>query len=701
MDTRLLAPAMSRSSRLMLISAWLTLTVIGFLVISWMGREEIRRQEAQWESKLELLASAQSRSIGAWVAQRREALANLSDNLSLKLYMTELSTKKGIDMGLEEPAQVIFLRNLIFSTATNNGFSGLEMPDVRANLPVIPSGGLMLQGSDGKPIVTTRTMPPLAQLPERLQNTKKQGEPDFLGPFTLTDGQPAVAFRQPISPVQSDVGAEPIGQLMAVALLDDRFYRQMDSIVPAGLTAEGLLVAWDDSDLTYFSPRREVEQNEPLVSKPGESDPATVQAIQKSGHMVSAVDYREKTVFAFALPVENAQGWWLVRKIERAAALGEATQRARLWKISYILCAALVTAAAIAMFRHQSALRAKEAARHYRQLAIRIELQEQLLTLIAETSPVATYILDAEERFRYANRRAAEECGMEREILIGKQFTDVVGMARAEPILRENREALVGHASRSSMEKETVDGMPIRAIAREHIPLYAIPFGHDTQPQPGVLVLENDVTSVVQSQEKQQRTLSHLVRTVVAIVDKRDPHAAHHSACVSMLAHSMADLMQINAPLPEAASVAGQLLNLGKILVPEDLLTAKTIRDDDREKIRTSLQATADLLRGIDFTGPVVETIRQSQECVDGSGPLGLQGDDILVTARIVHVANSFTALISPRAYRAGKSIDEALKIMLEGIDGQFDRAAVAALVTYVESTGGRDALQTCLKAVA
>jgi PAS domain S-box-containing protein len=692
---------MSRTSRLMLLGAWLALVLVGFLAISWMAREEIRRQEAQWESKLELLASSQGRSIGAWVAQRREALANLSGNLSLKLYMTELSATRREDMALEEPAQVIFLRNLIFSTAANNGFGGTETPHVKANIPVTPSGGLMLQAADGTPIVTSRTMPPLAQLPATLQNMERLREPDFQGPFTLPDNRPAVAFRQPVLPVQGNEDAKPIGQLLAVALLDERFYRQLDSTVPAGLTAEGLLVAWDDSHLTYFSPRREAEPTEPLTVKPGESDPATVAAIQQSGHMVSARDYREKPVFAFALPVENAQGWWLVRKIDRAAALGEAIQRARLWQLSYLLGAALVTAAALAMFRHQSALRAKESARHYRQLATRIERQEQLLTLIAETSPVATYILDAEERFRYANRRAAKECGMEREALVGKAFGDVVGAARAEPILRENREALVGHASRSSFEQEVVDGMPIRAVAREHIPLYAIPFGQDDQTQPGVLVLENDVTSLVQSQEKQQRTLSHLVRTVVAIVDKRDPHAAHHSACVSMIAQSVAQIMQLAAPLPETASIAGQLLNLGKILVPEELLTAKTIRDDDREKIRASLQATADLLQGIDFAGPVVETIRQSQECVDGSGPLGLKGDDILVTARIVHVANSFTALISPRAYRAGKSVDEALRIMLEGIDTQFDRAAVAALVTYVESGGGRTALQAHLPQAA
>jgi PAS domain S-box-containing protein len=691
---------MSRTSKMALLSAWLIVVLIGFMIISWMAQQEVARQEKEWQGRLELLSASQSRNIGAWIAQRRESLSNLADNLSLKLYMTELdNSKPGGQFDLEEPAQLMFLRNLIFSTAANNGFGGASEPDVRANLPISAAGGMMLQNKRGDSIVTTRTMPALSQLPTELQTTKDMREPLFSGPFMLGEDLVAVAFRHPVLPVQGDDASAPIGQLIAVTMLDEKFYRQLEPAVPSGPTSEGLLVAWDDSDLTYFSPR--MEGTERLLKRSGESDPAAVIAIQKSGDMIAAKDYRERTVFAVAQPVENTRGWWLIRKVDRDVALSEAIQRASLWQISYLLCAALVTAAAIALFRHQSALRAKEAARHYRQLATRIERQEQLLTLIAETSPVATYIFDAEERVRYANRRAAEECNLERETLIGKELVDIFGPARAEPILRENREALHGHASRTSYEQDIVDSMPIRAISREHIPLYAIPFDTEENTQSGVLVLESDVTSLVQSQEKQKRTLNHLIRTMVAIVDKRDPHAAHHSACVSMISEAVTHTMQLASPLPEAACVAGQLLNLGKILVPEELLTAKKIKEDDREKIRASQQATADLLQGIDFAGPVVDTIRQSQEAVDGSGPLGLKGDDILITARIVHAVNSFVALTSPRAYREGKNIDDALKILLDGIDQQFDRTVVAALITYMDSGGGRTALEDCLKQAA
>jgi len=54
-------------------------------------------------------------------------------------------------------------------------------------------------------------------------------------------------------------------------------------------------------------------------------------------------------------------------------------------------------------------------------------------------------------------------------------------------------------------------------------------------------------------------------------------------------------------------------------------------------------------------------------------------------------VANSFVALISPRAHRAGLSIDEAIRKLMEQVDSAYDRRVVAALVSYIDNKGGRE----------
>jgi HD-GYP domain-containing protein (c-di-GMP phosphodiesterase class II) len=92
-------------------------------------------------------------------------------------------------------------------------------------------------------------------------------------------------------------------------------------------------------------------------------------------------------------------------------------------------------------------------------------------------------------------------------------------------------------------------------------------------------------------------------------------------------------------------------------------------------------------LQDLDFEGPVLDTIAQKQEHLDGSGyPNGLTGDDILLTARILAVSNAFVALVSPRAYRQAVSIEAALDQLLRESGSKFDRHVVAALFHVAEN---------------
>ena len=135
------------------------------------------------------------------------------------------------------------------------------------------------------------------------------------------------------------------------------------------------------------------------------------------------------------------------------------------------------------------------------------------------------------------------------------------------------------------------------------------------------------------------------------------------------------------------------MMNVGKILVPSDVLTRSDSLDvDELRQIRNSIQASAELLRGVEFDGPVVETLRQLQEYWDGSGgPRGLAGEEILLPARIVSVANAFVAIISPRAWRAGASFDDAIEIFMPDSGRRYDRRAVTALVNQLENRGARN----------
>jgi HD-GYP domain-containing protein (c-di-GMP phosphodiesterase class II) len=70
-----------------------------------------------------------------------------------------------------------------------------------------------------------------------------------------------------------------------------------------------------------------------------------------------------------------------------------------------------------------------------------------------------------------------------------------------------------------------------------------------------------------------------------------------------------------------------------------------------------------DILKGIEFQWPVAEIVLQHHERIDGSGyPLGRKGEEILLEARILAVADVIEAMSSHRPYRAALGLDEALE---------------------------------------
>jgi HD-GYP domain-containing protein (c-di-GMP phosphodiesterase class II) len=169
---------------------------------------------------------------------------------------------------------------------------------------------------------------------------------------------------------------------------------------------------------------------------------------------------------------------------------------------------------------------------------------------------------------------------------------------------------------------------------------------------------------------------------------------------VATVAGEVAKEMQLDTVTVETAQMAGTVMNIGKMEVPAEWLTKEgALNEQERSAIRDAMQESAALLENIEFDGPVTETLRQSLEHWDGSGPNKLKGEDILVTARVIAAANAFVGMISPRSYRKAKTADEALDILMKAVDKEFDRKVVSALANYIDNRGGRDMMATLAQA--
>ncbi|NJN05813.1 MAG: HD domain-containing protein [Rhodobacteraceae bacterium] len=160
-------------------------------------------------------------------------------------------------------------------------------------------------------------------------------------------------------------------------------------------------------------------------------------------------------------------------------------------------------------------------------------------------------------------------------------------------------------------------GADPQVVKSEHIPLRG-----DRDYPPAVLVVLDDITELTRERRRNDAMLRELIDTLVSVVDRRDPYSAHHSFRVAQVGRCIAEDIALAEDEIATIDVAGRLMNLGKIFVPTDVLTRNgPLSADERALLATTHQVSADLLRNVDFDGPVVETIEQMGEWWDGSGP--------------------------------------------------------------------------------
>ena len=138
----------------------------------------------------------------------------------------------------------------------------------------------------------------------------------------------------------------------------------------------------------------------------------------------------------------------------------------------------------------------------------------------------------------------------------------------------------------------------------------------------------------------------------------------------------------------DVLSMAALLANIGKLYLPREILTKlEPLTDEEERMLQQHVSYSVDILKDLEFDGPVIKIIEQKNERPDGKGyPAGLIADDILQEAKIIAAANAFVAMSSARAYRPGKPMSEVIDTMLEQADRAFDRNVIAALFHVAEN---------------
>lgn len=182
--------------------------------------------------------------------------------------------------------------------------------------------------------------------------------------------------------------------------------------------------------------------------------------------------------------------------------------------------------------------------------------------------------------------------------------------------------------------------------------------------------------------EAYKRLHAALYGTITAVsraIEVRDPYTAGHERRVARIAVAIAERMGLDEVQIEGIRLGSMIHDIGKIQVPAELLTKPgRLSGVEQALVRNHAQVGYEILKGIEFPWPVAEIAWQHHERVDGSGyPRGLSGEEMILEARIVAVADVVEAMASHRPYRPAVGVEAALDELRDGRGKRYDAEVV------------------------
>lgn len=326
-----------------------------------------------------------------------------------------------------------------------------------------------------------------------------------------------------------------------------------------------------------------------------------------------------------------------------------------------------------------------------RDISERKELQrkQELVSSSLDQASLEIFWIKPDGSFAYTNKKVKERLGYSEEELADMYVWDVdpnPGHARDKRKERwtelKDKEVINFESVHQTSDGETfpveISSHYVKYGDRE----YEFAFARDITER------KESRRQLKKSEEKLRQSFIELAETTSRVLGVRDPYTQEHEQRVAELAEKVGKRMGLNEDKQLGLYLGGILHDIGKIAIPETILTKPgELKDVEWKMIKSHPEVGYNkILEDTNFPWPVAEMALHHHERLDGSGyPDGLEGDELSLEVRILGAVDVIEAMSTRRPYRAARSRERTLEAIKEGKGEKFDPEVVEVLVDLID----------------
>jgi len=317
----------------------------------------------------------------------------------------------------------------------------------------------------------------------------------------------------------------------------------------------------------------------------------------------------------------------------------------------------------------------------------KLQEREKRFRILAESAPDIIFTLDTGGMLTYVNPMWEKILGHKQDEVVGKYLTKFLQEQDSNYLIQLFRKI----RDHKETQMDILLTLMSRSGAEHNFSFNCAPNIAEDGHVDSLVGIFKDVTDLRRSEvelkksyERLQLALSSTISVISLISESRDPYTAGHQRKVAELASAIARELGLPEDRVKMIHMAGLIHDIGKINVPAEILSRPgKLTTGEFALIKSHPETGYNILNKVDFPGPIAQIVYQHHEKMDGSGyPLMISGDQIVLEARIITVADVVEAMAGHRPYRPALGIEKALDEIRIGRGVVYDAAVADACIS-------------------